>query len=61
MTFIELHDNGCPRLINISQIASIWGTSNNAWIWMVGESLFVDESYEQVKSKLQEAGFIWNA
>ena len=62
MTFIELHHNGRPRLINVSRISTIWSEDNDAWIWMVGEpdSLFVDESYNEIKAKLQEAGFIWN-
>jgi hypothetical protein len=64
MKFIELHYKGDPRLINISKISTIWGGENTTvCIWMIGESdaLYVDEPYDKIKVKLQEAGFIWNA
>ena len=62
MTFIELHYKGDPRLIAINRISAIGGDSQDTFIWLNGDSdaLYVDESYEEIKNKLQEAGFIWN-
>ena len=62
MTFIELHYDGFPRLIAISRISAIGCNEKETFIWLIGDPdcLYVDESYEDIKNKLQEAGFIWN-
>ena len=62
MNFIELHWNGNPRLISISKISAIGCDEKDTYIWLVGDSgcFFVDETYEEIKNKLQEAGFVWN-
>ena len=62
MNFIELHFKGNPRLIAISRISALGCDSQDTFIWLVGDSdcLYVDESYDEIKDKLQEAGFIWN-
>ena len=64
MTFIELHYEGNPRLIAVHNI-SIMGYDDdcaNTFIWLNGDPdcFYVDESYYEIKSKLQEVGFIWN-
>lgn len=62
MTFIELHYQGNPRLIAVSKISAIGCDSKDVFIWLNGDSdaLYVDESYNDIKNRLQEAGFIWN-
>jgi len=62
MTFIELHYRGEPRLVAISRISVLACVDGDTQIWLNGdpEALSVDESYEDIKNKLQEAGFIWN-
>jgi hypothetical protein len=62
MTFIELHYNGNPRLIAVSRISALGRDSEDTFIWLLGDTncFYVDESYDEIKNKLQEAGFIWN-
>lgn len=62
MNFIELHFGGNPRLIAIDRISAIGCDSEYTFIWLLGDSdcLYVDESYAEIKNKLQEVGFIWN-
>lgn len=62
MSFIELHWNGNPRLIAISKISAIGCDGNDTYIWLVGDPdcFYVDETYEEIKNRLQEAGFLWN-
>ena len=62
MNFIELHYAGEPRLIAVPRISAIGRNRKETFIWLVGDPdcLYVDESYEDIKTKLQEAGFIWN-
>ena len=62
MSFIELHYNGYPRLIAINRISAIGHDHEDTFIWLLGDTdcFYVDESYDEIKTKLQEAGFIWN-
>ena len=62
MTFIELHYHGDPRLIAINRISAIGCDSKDTFIWLLGDTdcFYVDESYDDIKNKLQEVGFIWN-
>lgn len=63
MTFIELHYHGNPRLIAISKISALgYDDEGNTFIWLNGDlnELYVDEPYDKIKNKLQEAGFIWS-
>ena len=62
MTFIELHYEGNPRLIAVNRISALGCDENDTFIWLVGDTdcLYVDESYYEIKSKLQEVGFIWS-
>ena len=62
MNFIELHHNEHTRLIAIDNIACIKQYSDETGVFMIGSErgIYVDESYEQIKNKLQEAGFIWS-
>ena len=62
MTFIELHYGGEPRLIAVSRISAIGRNAKETFIWLIGDPdcLYVDESYEDIKNKLQEAGLIWS-
>jgi hypothetical protein len=64
MAFIELHYNGNPRLIIINHISAMGSDDDcpHTFIWLNGDSdcLYVDESYDEIKNKLQEAGYIWN-
>ena len=62
MTFIELHFDGNPRLIAVSKISAIGCDSDDTFIWLAGdpEQLYVDESYDKIKNKLEEVGFIWS-
>lgn len=61
MTFIELHYGGNPRLIAINKISALGCDKQDTYIWLNGDSdaLYVDESYDEIKNKLQEGGFIW--
>ena len=61
MTFIELHYGGNPRLIAINKISALGCDEQDTYIWLNGDSdaLYVDESYDEIKNKLQEGGFIW--
>lgn len=62
MTFIELHYQGNPRLIAINRISALGCDDKDTYIWLTGDPdcLYVDESYDEIKNRLQEAGFIWN-
>ena len=62
MTFIELHYKGNPRLIAVNRISALGCDKNDTFIWLVGDTdcFYVDESYDEIKSKLQEVGFIWS-
>ena len=62
MHYLELHFHGNPRLIAAEHIACLGSDQEDTYIWLDGadHELYVDESYEQIKSKLQEVGFIWN-
>lgn len=62
MNFIELHYHGNPRLIAINNISAIGYDDNDTFIFLIGDPdcLYVDESYDKIKNKLQEAGFIWS-
>lgn len=62
MNFIELHHNNHVRLIAVDNIACIKQYDDEVGIVMIGTEryIYVDESYEQIKNKLQEAGFIWS-
>lgn len=62
MNFIELHYHGNPRLIAVNRISAIGCDDDDAFVFLIGdpECLYVDESYDEIKNKLQEAGFIWN-
>jgi hypothetical protein len=62
MTFIELHYKGDPRLIAIDRISALGCGNEDTFIWLIGDSdcLYVDESYDEIKNRLQGAGFIWN-
>lgn len=62
MTFIELHYDGKPRLIAVDKISALAYESENTLIWLTGDSdcLYVDESYDEIKNRFQEASFIWN-
>jgi hypothetical protein len=61
MTFIELHYQGNPRLIAVSRISALGCDSEDTFIWLHGDPdcLYVDESYDEIKTKLQEAELIW--
>ena len=61
MTFIELHYKGNPRLIAVSRISALGCDEEDTFIWLNGDSdaLYVDESYDEIKTKLQEADLIW--
>ena len=61
MTFIELHYDGNPRLIAINNISALGCNEKETFMWLIGDSsaLYVDESYDEIKNKLQEGGFIW--
>lgn len=62
MTFIELNYQGDPRLIAVSKISALGCDSIGSFIWLIGDNrcFYVDESYDDIKNKLQETGFIWN-
>lgn len=62
MTFIELHYGDYPRLIAVNRISALGRNEKDTFIWLVGDPdcLYVDESYDEIKNKLQECGFIWN-
>lgn len=62
MNVMELHYNGYPRLVFIDKISALGCDSKSTFIWLVGDSdcLYVDESYDYITNKLQEAGFLWN-
>ena len=62
MTFIELHYHGNPILIVVNRISALGCDSSDTFIWLNGDPvcLYVDESYNEIKNKLQEVGFIWN-
>lgn len=61
MIFIELHSDGNPRSININRISAIGCDRDDTYIWLAGdpECFYVDESYDEIKSRLQKAGFVW--
>jgi hypothetical protein len=62
MSFIELHWNGDPRLIAINRISALGCDNNDTFIWLVGDPdcFYVDETYEEIKNILREAGIVWN-
>ena len=62
MHFIELHYRDNPRLIAINRISALGCDKQETYIWLNGDPdcLYVDESYDEIKSKLQEVGFIWS-
>lgn len=62
MSFIELHWNGKPRLIAIDKISALGCDSNDTYIWLAGDPdcFYVDETYEEIKDRLQEADCVWN-
>ena len=62
MIFIELHSNGNPRSININTISAIGCDVEDTYLWLIGDSdcFYVDESYDEIKSRLQKAGFVWS-
>lgn len=62
MTFIELHYKGYPRLIAIDRISALGCDNEDTFIWLNGDTdcFYVDESYDEIKNRLQGAGFIWN-
>lgn len=62
MGFIELHYKGNPRLIAINRISALGCDSEDTFMWLTGDSvcLYVDESYDEIKNRLQEVSFIWN-
>lgn len=62
MGFIELHYDGNPRLISIDKISALGCDSHDTYIWMVGDSgcFYVDESYDEIKRKIQEVDFVWS-
>ena len=56
MTFIELHYNSNPRLIAVDKISVLGCDSTGTFIWLNGDNrcFYVDESYDDIKNKLQE-------
>lgn len=62
MNVIELHYNGCPRLIFIDKISALVSDDASTFIYLVGDPgcFYVDESYDEIKNKLFKAGFVWN-
>ncbi len=62
MNFIELHHLGDKKLIAVSNISVLGYENGQTFIQLSGDHYFlwVDESYDEIKSKLQEAGFIWS-
>ena len=62
MHFIELHYNGDPILIAVNKISALGCDHDDTFIWMIGDPgcFHVDETYEEIKNKLQGAGCLWN-
>lgn len=55
--FIEVHQNGEPRLVNLAWVEDIWPTDNGAQVYFAfalpdcetQDFVTVDESYDELK------------